>query len=124
MAWYVTYDEETGALVNAGEGLPDTPVQGQVVALLPDPPPTGAAWSAARRAYDAPPPTKAALEQAALLPSWTAWWRWKTTLDEATARNQATSGSVPGVVVTALTQKTNAAWSAYLADIQAWRQAS
>lgn len=124
MAWYATYDDATGALVTAGAGPADTPVPGQAVALFAEAPAAGATWNAQRRAYDAPPPTKTVLEQAALLPSWTAWWRWKTTLDEVAARNQATPGSVPAAVVTALQQKANAAWASYVVEIQAWRQAS
>lgn len=45
------------------------------------------------------------------------WLRWKTTRTEAQAR------SLAAAVITALTNREDAAWAAYLASIQAWRTA-
>jgi len=45
------------------------------------------------------------------------WQRWKATKAEAVAR------SLPAAVVTALTNRENAAWAAYLDVIQQWRAA-
>lgn len=45
------------------------------------------------------------------------WQRWKLTREEAKAR------ALPGAVITALTNRENAAWAAYQMAIQRWRQA-
>lgn len=45
------------------------------------------------------------------------WQRWKLTREEAQSR------ALPGAVVTALTNRENAAWTAYAEAIQRWRQA-
>lgn len=46
------------------------------------------------------------------------WRRWKTTREEAQSR------SLPAPAVTALTNRENAAWDAYLAILTAWRAAT
>ena len=48
---------------------------------------------------------------------WSDWQRWKTTREEAQARGLAAP------IVTALTNRENASWSAYAAAIAEWRQA-
>jgi hypothetical protein len=61
---------------------------------------------------------KAELDAGDLVRLHAVWWRWKTTRDEAAAR------SVAATVLSALTTRADAAWTDYLAGLQAWRQAS
>lgn len=60
--------------------------------------------------------TKALLE-ARMGAQYATWQLWKNTRVEATARELA------GAIVTALTNRENAAWSDYAASINAWRSA-
>ena len=48
---------------------------------------------------------------------WSDWQRWKTTREEAQARGLAAP------IVTALTNRENASWTAYAAAIAEWRTA-
>lgn len=62
------------------------------------------------------PETKAVWEQRAIEAHAT-WQRWKTTREEAQAR------ALPAAVRTALTNREDAAWQAYVQILNAWRQA-
>lgn len=64
----------------------------------------------------APTQTKAILE-ARMVALYADWQRWKTTRVEAQDRENAAA------VVTALTNRENAAWTRYVAAIQEWRSA-
>ena len=63
-----------------------------------------------------PTQTKALLERR-MEALYADWQRWKTTRLEAQARSLAQA------VITALTNREDAAWTRYVAAIQAWRQA-
>lgn len=63
-----------------------------------------------------PTATKDILE-ARMVARFADWQRWKATREEAEARGLAAN------VITALTARVNAAWTAYVALIQAWRVA-
>lgn len=65
-----------------------------------------------------PAATKARLEITKLPLSFEIWQLWKATRIEAQARGAAAA------LVTALTNREDAAWSAYVNDLQEWRQAS
>lgn len=67
-------------------------------------------------ADSAPTQTKAILERR-MEALYADWQRWKTTRVEAQARSLAQA------VITALTNREDAAWTRYVAAIQAWRQA-
>ena len=67
-------------------------------------------------ADSAPTQTKAVLERR-MEALYADWQRWKTTRVEAQARSLAQA------VITALTNREDAAWTRYVAAIQAWRQA-
>jgi hypothetical protein len=47
------------------------------------------------------------------------WLRWETTRKEAVTR-----GNLPAQAVTALTNRTNVAWDAYVDGLTQWRQAT
>lgn len=64
------------------------------------------------------PVTKGKLEVVKLPLSYQVWQMWKQTRLEAQARGAGAA------LVTALTNREDAAWTAYVNDLQEWRQAS
>ena len=118
MAWYAVFDDTTGELVSLTTIVdPAALPAGMAFAPLAEKPdPSEVVWDKATRSFVPRPVTKAELE-GRLQPPYEVWLRWKMTLAEATAR------SYPAAVITALTTRTNAAWTDYAAAIEAWRNA-
>lgn len=86
---------------------------------LPSPTPTDTeilAAVVADQPRDLAGTTKATIEPS-LQAKYEEWQRWKATAAEATARG------LSAAVVTALTNKTDAAWADYVATVNAWRLA-
>ncbi len=80
------------------------PTDAEVLAALPDPP-------------ELTPTSKADFERGPLADRFATWQRWRLTKAEAQAR------SAGSAIVNALQQREDAAWSAYLQALQAWRNA-
>ncbi len=65
-----------------------------------------------------PPILKANVERERVRTAYDTWRMWKAVLDEAKARNMAAG------IITGLTNKTDAVWSALLVAFQEWQAAS
>jgi hypothetical protein len=118
MAWYAVYRIADGELVSVGERIdPDALPAALAFTPLPDRPDlTVQAWDNGTHAFVARVASKAELEIALTVP-YTVWRMWADALAEATKRSMAAA------VITALTNKTNAAWTDFAAAVDRWRNA-
>ena len=118
MAWYAVYNDSTGELVSVTSVVDpqSLPPELAFAPLASRPDPEEVKWDSAARAF-VPRTLSKTERESRLQDPCDAWLRWKTTLAEATTRGY------PAAVITALANKTNAAWDAYVAAIEAWRNA-
>jgi hypothetical protein len=118
MAWYAIYRIADSELVSVGTVIDPATLPGELTftPLASRPDPQTQVWDKVTHTFIAKVATKAELEIKLVTP-YTVWHMWKDTLAEATAR------SLPAAAITALTNKTNAAWTDYVNAIEAWRNA-
>lgn len=111
----VVYQVESERPPGGGPGLPANMME---ATDRTDGPWMGKVYNPATDTFSDPPLTRIEHEALLLGRPYEAWLRWKTTRLEATTR------LAPAVLITALTARENAAWTDYLAALQAWRGAS
>lgn len=118
MAWYAVYRIADSELVSVGTVIDPATLPGELTftPLAARPDPQTQVWDKVTHTFIAKVVTKAERESQLLAP-YGVWQMWKATLAEASAR------SMPAAVITALTNKTNAAWTDYVNAIEAWRNA-
>ncbi len=117
MAWYAIYQTATGKLLEV-TSLPGNLLPGTSKIALPHAPDWSTEkWDEATHGLIARPTSKSAIELTVLGPAYGAWKMWADTLAEATRRGLAAQ------ITTALTNKVDQCWAAYVSAITEWRNA-